>query len=115
GGRFLIDVINRDYVIDQMPTRTWWEGSGCIFLEESEFDYGTSVLHAKRSFIYEDGSPPLEQNCYIRLYTMHELRQMLHVAGFSVLEISGERHHRGYYLGASSSRNIILAEKRSKG
>ena len=114
GGRILIDVINRDYVVHQTPTRLWWEGKGCIFLEESEFDYNTSTLHAKRSFIYEDGTRPLEQNSYIRLYNAHELRQMLHVAGFKVLELSGERHHKGYFLGASSRRIIILAEKRVK-
>lgn len=114
GGRLLIDVINRDYVVQQTPTRLWWEGKGCIFLEESEFDYQTSTLHAKRSFIYEDGTRPLEQNSFIRLYNAHELRQMLHVAGFKVLEISGERHHKGYFLGASSHRIIILAEKRLK-
>ena len=114
GGRLLIDVVNRDYVVHQTPTRLWWEGKGCIFLEESEFDFPTSTLHAKRSFIYEDGTRPLEQNSYIRLYNVHELRQMLHVAGFKTLEISGERHHRGYFLGASSRRVIILAEKRIK-
>lgn len=114
GGRILVDVINRDYVIRQTPTRLWWEGHGCIFLEESEFDYPTSTLQAKRSFIYEDGTPPLEQNSYVRLYSAHELRQMLHVAGFKVLEVSGERHHKGYFLGASSTRIIVLAEKRAK-
>ncbi len=114
GGRILIDVINRDYVVRQTPTRMWWEGKGCIFLEESEFEYQTSTLHAKRSYIYEDGTPPLEQNSYVRLYNVHELRQMLHVAGFKVLEVSGERHHKGYFLGAASRRIIVLAEKRIK-
>ena len=114
GGRILIDVINRDYVVRQTPTRLWWEGKGCIFLEESEFEYQTSTLHAKRSYIYEDGTPPLEQNSYVRLYNVHELRQMLHVAGFKVLEVSGERHHKGYFLGAASRRIIVLAEKRIK-
>ena len=110
----MIDVINRDYVVRQTPTRLWWEGKGCIFLEESEFEYQTSTLHAKRSYIYEDGTPPLEQNSYVRLYNVHELRQMLHVAGFKVLEVSGERHHKGYFLGAASRRIIVLAEKRIK-
>lgn len=112
GGRFLIDVVNRDYVLGQMPSRTWWEGSSCIFLEEAEFDYNASVLYAKRSFIYEDGSPPLEQQSFVRLYSLHELRQMLSLSGFAVLEVSGELHHRGYFLGASSGRLLVLAEKK---
>ncbi len=114
GGRLLIDVVNRDFIVHQTPTRLWWEGNGCIFLEESEFDFETSVLEVDRSYIYEDGSPPMEQTSYIRLYSVHELRQMLHVAGFKVLEVSGGYHYRGHFLGASSERIIVLAEKRER-
>ena len=114
GGRLLVDVINRDHVIQQTPTRLWWEGNGCIFLEETEFDYQTSTLESQRSYIYEDGTPPVEHTSFIRLYNVHELRQMLHVAGFKVLEVSGARHHKGHFLGEASRRIIILAEKRKK-
>ena len=112
GGRLLIDVVNRDFVVHRTPTRLWWEGTGCIFLEESEFDYQTSTLQVQRSYIYEDGSPPLEQTSFIRLYNVHELRQMLHVAGFKVVEVSGAKHYKGQFLGAASERIIVLAEKR---
>lgn len=111
GGRFLIDIVNRDYVVGEMPSRTWWEGHECVFLEEVEFDNHFSVLHTKRSFIYEDGSPPREFSSYIRLYSLHELRQLLHFAGFRVLEVSGGVHHRGSFLGPASPRIILLAEK----
>ncbi len=111
GGRFLLDVVNRDYVASEMPSRTWWEGHECVFLEEVEFDNHFSVLHTKRSFIYEDGSPPREFSSYIRLYSLHELRQLLHFAGFRVLEVSGGIHHRGSFLGPTSPRVIVLAEK----
>lgn len=112
GGRLLIDVVNRDYVIAEMPSRTWWEGMECVLLEEVEFDYETSILHTKRSFIYEDGSPPQEFNGYIRLYSLHELNQILSVAGFDLLEVSGELCHRGSFLGTNSHRMILLVEKR---
>lgn len=111
GGRFLVDVVNRDYVVAEMPSRTWWEGVDCVFLEEVEFDHHSSTLHTKRSFIYEDGSPPQEFSSYIRLYSLHEMRRIMEAAGFEVLEISGELHHRGNYLGPTSSRLIVLAEK----
>ncbi len=111
GGRFLLDVANRDYLIREMPARSWWEGRECIFLEEVDLDHTTSVLHTKRSFIYEDGSPPLEQNSYVRVYSMHELVHLLRSAGFRVLEVSGELHHRGRFLGPNSPRIVVLAEK----
>ncbi|MFW5968349.1 MAG: class I SAM-dependent methyltransferase, partial [Persicimonas sp.] len=112
GGQLLIDVLNRDHIVDKMPHRLWWEGVDCIFLEEVELDHQTSVLHTKRSFIYEDGTPPLEHNSYIRLYACHELTRLLESAGFVVDEVSGELHHRGHFLGPASSRIIISARRR---
>lgn len=113
GGELLIDVLNRDHVAPRMPHRLWWEGVNCVFLEEVDLNHRTSVLHTKRSFIYEDGTPPLEQSFYIRLYSPHELRHLLHAAGFSVVELSGELHHRGQFLGPASTRVVMRAKKRS--
>jgi SAM-dependent methyltransferase len=112
GGRVLIDVLNRDHIVTEMPHRLWWEGVECVFLEEVELDHRSSVLHTKRSFIYEDGSPPLEHNTFIRIYSLHELCQLLRAAGFAVREVSGELHHRGRFLGSASSRIIVHAQKR---
>lgn len=112
GARFLLDIVNRDHVIAEMPARCWWEGQDCIFLEEVDFDPASSILHTKRSFIYEDGSAPLEQNMYMRLYSLHEISNLVSNAGFRILEISGEIHHRGRFLGPSNSRIVILAEKK---
>ena len=112
GARFLLDLVNRDHIVAQMPSRCWWEGHNCIFLEEVNFDHTTSTLHTKRSFIYEDGTPPLEHNMYIRLYSPHEIINMISNVGFKVLEVSGEIHHRGRFLGPSNSRIILLAEKK---
>ncbi len=110
GGRVLIDTINRDHVVARMPTRTWWEGIECVFLEEVEFDFSTSILQTKRSFIY-DGAPPREYKSFIRLYSLHEMKRILGYCGFRVIEVSGEVFHRGAYLGPASRRSIILAEK----
>jgi SAM-dependent methyltransferase len=111
-GRLLIDVLNRDHIAAEMPHRLWWEGVDCVFLEEVDLDHKSSVLHTKRSFIYEDGSPPLEQNTFIRIYSLHELVHLLEAAGFAVREVSGELHQRGHFLGPASSRIIIQAQKR---
>jgi len=111
GGQILLDVINRDYVIRKMPHRIWWEGPDCLFLEEGEFDFDNSVLHMNRSFIYEDGRPPIEQDWYIRLYSPHELRQMLGKAGFELNELSGAIHYRGDFIGRDSPKLIACADK----
>ena len=111
GGRFVIDLVNRDYVVDKMPARCWWEGRDCVFLEEVDFDHIHSVMHTKRSYIYEDGSPPLEQNMYVRLYALHEMLLLLQIAGFRVLDVFGELYTKAKFLGANSTRMIILAER----
>lgn len=110
GGQFLLDIMNRDYVIRKMPHRIWWEGRDCIFLEEGEFDFDTSVLHVNRSYIYDSGRPPIEQNWYIRLYSRHEIIRLLEKTGFEVTEISGALHYRGHFLGRDSPQLIVRAE-----
>lgn len=111
GGRFLIDVINRDHILGRMPLRIWWETKGCVLLEEMEFDHIQSVLHARRSFIFDDGTPPRECSSFIRLYTVQELTLLLQQAGLRVMEVSGARHTRGNFLGPDSPQIILLAEK----
>lgn len=110
GGQFLLDIMNRDYVIRKMPHRIWWEGRDCIFLEEGEFDFDTSVLHVNRSYIYDSGRPPIEQNWYIRLYSRHEIIRLLEKTGFEVTEISGALYYRGHFIGRDSPQLIVRAE-----
>ena len=55
GGRFLLDIVNRDYVVSDLPTRIWWEGVGCVVLEEVDFNFHTSRIVTRRSVVFEDG------------------------------------------------------------
>jgi SAM-dependent methyltransferase len=113
GGELLLEVMNRDYVVKKMPHRIWWEGPECIFLEEGEFDYESSTLHMNRSFIYEDGSrQPVEHDWYIRLYSPHELKELLNQTGFEFVDLSGSIHYPGHFLGHDSAKQIVLAKKR---
>jgi len=112
GGKFIVDLMNRDYVVQEMPHRIWWEGKDCIFLEEGEFDYATSVMHMNRSFIYEDGRPPVEQDWYIRLYSPHEIQDLLEQTGFEITGVSGSLHYPGYFIGHDSPKLIVEAQKK---
>lgn len=112
GGRLLIDVINRDYVVSDLPTRLWWEGDGCVVLEEVDFNFNTSRILSRRSVVFEDGRQ-LEQEISVRAYSLHELGRLIRNAGFRVLEVSGSFPTRGSFFGATSRQIILLAEKRS--
>jgi SAM-dependent methyltransferase len=110
GGRFILDVANRDYALRGIPTRNWWEGDGCLVQEDIEFDHLTSRLAIKRFAVFADGMQR-EYNISMRLYAVHELVRMAQMVGFEVREISGSRHTPGAFFGPESNRIILTMEK----
>jgi len=112
GGRYLLEVINRDYMLRDLPARIWRDGEDCLVLEEVEFDYFTSRIMSKRTVAFEDGRHT-EQEISIRVYSLHEIGKLLHRNGFRVLEVSGHMAHRGSFFGDESASLVLLAEKRS--
>jgi len=111
GGKLVLDLVNRDYLVRDLPTRVWWQGDGCVILEEVDFNYFSSRLQVQRSIIFEDGRQ-LEQEISIRAYSLHEIGKVLHHSGFRVTEVSGGLALRGKYFGADSRQLIVLAEKK---
>lgn len=111
GGQFLLDVANRDYLAQQTPSLAWFEGEGCICMDEMNIDHITSRMKVKRTMMMDDGRTR-EIEYSIRLYALHELGKLLHEHGFRVAEVSGRTATPGVYFGATSPRTLILAEKR---
>lgn len=110
GGSLLIDVPNRDFVARHSPSQVWFEGDGCVCMDDASVDFITSRLRVKRSLILDDGR---QKECYytIRLYSMHELGKLLHDVGFRVVEASGDLTTPNVFLGAYSPRIIMLAQR----
>lgn len=111
GGQFLLDVVNRDYIIKQAPSLAWFEGDGCICMDEMTIDFITSRMKVKRTLMMDDGRTK-EIEYSIRVYALHELGKMLHDNGFRVAEVSGRTGTPGVFFGCESPRTLILAEKR---
>lgn len=112
GGRILVDVVNRDFVIRNQPDMHWFEGPSYVCMEETEFNFYTSRLHVKRTLMHQDGAQ--REHAYsIRLFSLHELGQLMHRLGFRVIEASGRRATRGVFFGADSVNLILLAERRN--
>jgi SAM-dependent methyltransferase len=112
GGRFLLDVINRDYVVADLPARIWWEGTGCVVLEEVDFNFHTSRIVTRRSVVFDDGRQ-LEQEISVRAYSLHEIGRLLRQAGFRVVDVSGHMETRGRFFGGTSRNLMVLCEKRT--
>jgi SAM-dependent methyltransferase len=110
GGQFLLETVNRDYITAHVPRRRWWDNADLIIMEEVDFDAQSSSLKSLRTLV--DGRQrPWEQHISIRLYGAHELCGMLAMAGFEIVEMSGDIAHRGSYLGAVNRSVIISARK----
>jgi SAM-dependent methyltransferase len=112
GGRLLLDVVNRDYVLASQPNLVWFQGDECVCMEESDFNYFSSRLIVKRTMMQENGAQS-EAEYSIRLYALHEIGKMMGQVGFRVLEVSGHEATRGVFFGVHSQRQIILAERRA--
>jgi SAM-dependent methyltransferase len=111
GGLFLLDVVNRDFIQRQSPSLAWFEGDGCVCMDEMTVDFITSRMRVKRTLMLDDGrSREIEYS--MRVYSLHELGKILHDHGFKVCEVSGRLATPGVFFGNESPRTIILAEKK---
>jgi SAM-dependent methyltransferase len=111
GGLLLLDVANRDFVVRQSPSLAWFEGDGCVCMDEMHVDWITSRMRVKRTMMLDDGRTK-EIEYSIRIYALHELGKILHDQGFRVAEVSGRVSTPGAFIGADSPRILVVAEKR---
>jgi SAM-dependent methyltransferase len=111
GGYLLLDVANRDFVIGNQPNLVWFEGDRTVCIEETSFNYVTSRLLVKRTVIREDGYQ-YEHFYSLRLYSLHELGQLMHHRGFRVARVSSYEAAPGAFFGFESPRMLVLAERR---
>lgn len=112
GGRLVVEVLNRDFVLDEMPARKWLETAEAVILDDVSFQPETSRLRVKRS-VAPHGQKAVEFAYSLRLYALHELRVLLSLAGFDVVEFAGSIHQRGAYLGSRDRAIWIHARRRS--
>lgn len=110
GGRIMLHVLNRDYIVARLPARSWWQGQGCLILDEAQMFAPTSRVHVHRTVVFETGKQ-FEHNLGLRIYGLTELVQMCAQVGLQVLEYSGSRHTRGRFYGAASSEIWLLAQR----
>ncbi len=110
GGSLLLDIMNRDYSAREAPSNHWFEGDGCICMDDMSLDWITSRLKVKRSVILDDGRSK-ELTYSIRLYSLSEIGKILHDVGFRVTSVSGHTSTPGAFLGSRSPRIIIRAER----
>jgi SAM-dependent methyltransferase len=113
GGVLLLEVDNRDYVMRSQPNLLWFEGDGFIAMEETSFDFISSRFAVKRTLLMDEGGKKVMEYS-MRIYSLHELGNMLHSIGFAVHSVGGHRAAPGAFFGEESPRIIISCQKRAE-
>lgn len=114
GGTFLLELANRDFVIRQQPNMVWFQMDNMVCMEETDFNYINNRLYISRQLIIGDNEKQSKHEFSLRLYSLHEIGQLLHLAGFAVIKVSGHRATPGAFFGPESSKLIIIAERRGE-
>jgi ubiquinone/menaquinone biosynthesis C-methylase UbiE len=103
GGKFMLHLINRDWIMVNFAAFGWSRAGKVNVLEERNFDYRTSKSTDKWHFV-KDGVESTHETT-IRLYSYHELVRMLEKAGFVDIEGYGttkeepiSRDHRMMFI-----------------
>lgn len=110
GGRVLLDLLNRDWVIANYIQNDWHRGDdGTLYLEHRELDLPTSRNHVTFTAIRPDGSQHEIVGHHIRLYTLRELLGMLEAAGLVFEAVYGGFDGEPY--GIDTRRTIVVARR----
>ena len=107
GGRFFIDLVNRDSLMRRHQPRMWNERhNGAILFQEHAFDSATGSQTTKWNIIKADGER-ISQSFTVRMYTLQELEVRMALAGLEVEDAWGGLD--GSKLTMDSHRLVVLA------
>lgn len=87
GGKFVVQTVNRDYMVSHFVTKHWTQAGEVRILEENKFDYETSIMTGEWHFI--KGDREVARSIQLRVYSYHELAAMFKKAGFTDVSGSG--------------------------
>ncbi len=91
GGKFLIDLINRDWLVKNFQSHSWAEVKEGFVLEHREFDPARSRLNSEWVFVGKGSGGVERKNITLRIYSLHELLGLMESAGFAVAAVFGDR------------------------
>ncbi len=112
GGRFLLEMMNRDHLIAQPQQRTWTQREdGALLMEETSLDPITSRVVSRQVLIDPQGGSQVTKEYSLRAYTCAELSALLRRHALDVTSVAGGAEGEAY--GPESRRLAIIAERRA--
>jgi len=110
GGQFLIDTINREFVIQSQQSQSWNINDGTVILEERFFDFFKSRLEIIHQLVDNKGQKRKLESSF-RLYTLREMLDMFCRYGLTLTDVYGD--FDGSQYTSKSPRMILVASKES--
>jgi SAM-dependent methyltransferase len=109
-GQFLVDVANREHLIEVFRKKDWGEFPDFFMLEKRSLDAERSSLHSRWILIDKKSGRERTFNHNLRLYSYQQLRSMLDKIGMRI-----ETAYGGYdckqKFSEKAARLILLAKK----
>jgi SAM-dependent methyltransferase len=110
GGRFLIDMSNRDWILTHPLQRTWNQREdGTLLMEETALELTSSRVVSRQILISPEGGHQLVKEFNLRVYTYAELAALLGRHGLAVVAGWGGPDRSDY---STESRRLILLAAR---
>ena len=110
GGKFLLDTINREWVVSNYVQNDWHaDHDGTVYLEHRDLDLLTSRNHVSFAVIAPDGTRRQSIGHKVRLYTLTEMVGLLGRAGLTIEATYGGFDAEPY--GVATRRMIVVARK----
>jgi SAM-dependent methyltransferase len=106
GGLFLLDLVNRDYMLRTLLHKDWYEKKEAVILEKKDFDSVNNRSEIDVTVIDKNGKRNYHHS--IRVYSFTEISMLLEAAGFRVLDVFGGFDFEEYNL--YNSRMLVLSE-----
>lgn len=112
GGRLLLDMLNREWAIDNYIQNDWHTGAdGTLYVERRDLDLATSRMHVHFVVVDQKGGRRESIGHNIRLYTLTETMRLLERVGMRVTAVFGG--FEGEIYGIGTRRMIVVARKES--
>lgn len=110
GGMLLLDMLNREWAIDNYIQNDWHIGADrTLYVERRDLDLATSRMHVHFIVVDPKGGRRESIGHNTRLYTLTEMTRLLEGVGFHVTAVFGGFERDVYSIG--TRRMIVIARK----
>jgi SAM-dependent methyltransferase len=107
GGRFLIDLSHRDWLVRNFQPREWFRRGDLWVWEERRFDPVAGRLYVEHH--WKSGDRQGQRHFDLRIYAASEVASMMRQSGLEVQACFGD--YDGSPFGKESKRLLMVAQK----